>query len=413
MKIEITQKLLHDLLTGVRGGVSSRDIEPAFKNFYVIAEQGILKVRATDGSILEESKLTKEEAEAKEQRFEIENSGNFLIDAEEFTALVSSFPAESKIVLEKSDVIKFRCEKFASDFQIRENEGNEIILFPDPNDYELGENKCQLKMDFLEAFRRVAFATANVETQVRTYDLSGVCIQFRPKQENEIIDVCLQATDSNRISSLSGDLKVEERTYKNLFSNERKSAKIYIYDRLVSEAARIGAHAIEFNSDLTKIKIHSDKVTLSTMHNEFSFPDLTPTIDKNKLPGIMNIKVGKQKYAQVINRACLLADDVEELRSIKTKVDSQAATEKTLEITGRSQRVSSFKDLLEVIDITGDPFEITFSIQPDYIKDFMSSLKGDFVNIRLSRNEQAMYLQASETPVLENESYIYVIAMMQ
>lgn len=402
-EVELPQEMLENALLGIREGASSKGIQVAFRHFMIKAGSKGIDVFSTDGSMLEQVHI------AMNASMKISGEDVFLLEAEEFSKLVSSFGAGNKIkLITTENSIEFTCRSHQTKYRRRENEADEIVQFPTVKEFE-AKKFFKYSIALNAILKKVAFAKEDIELNVRQYDLSGVFMKLNNLADGKVM-VIAQATDQNKAASVKGTIQTTQQELP-----KNKTVEVYLGDRVVTEAVRIKASSLEVSEDGKVVILKSeDGVLIYWKVSSFKFPELSKTLDLQDTETFM-MKVDKKEFLEVIARSGLLSDDERaDFRNVSLKFSKTFLEKKEILISGEGVNIGKkFSDVIPVKVVEGQIVEVVATLNPDHLIDFLKAQSGSEIILKVRKSKDMIFLTTDEKDIFKDQDYIYVSTLME
>jgi DNA polymerase-3 subunit beta len=337
MKLTILQESLSKGLSVANKFVSSKVQLPVLANILFRAEEGKLKLSATN---LETGINLWLPAK-------VEEKGEITISAKSITEFISSLPAEAVQLKVEKNKLEIVCRNYRASF-------NGIAASEFPQVPSLRAKKTDSKLetinlhakDLVEAINKVAFTAAQDESRPV---LTGVRLTFLNKE------IQLVATDGYRLSLKTVPLK-----------NEVKMSSLIIPARAMMELARICLQEekqekleVNLTKEGNQLIFSFNDVEIVTRLIEGEFPDFMRIIPQEKTTQII---VNAEEFQRSIKVASLFAKDSANI--VRFSIEKQK-----LKITANAPDVGENEIELEVKQ-EGDDNKIAFNCR--FLQEFLS-----------------------------------------
>lgn len=348
MKIEIEKKDLLTLLSKTQNIVEKRNTMPILVNVLFEADQGNLKVFATD---LEVSLTDQMECEVHEK-------GRVAVNAKNFFDIIKELP-DGKILLEKQENNWLRIQQQSSEFNLVGISPDEYPVFPSYNTNDFIKMQSSV---FSEMIEKTIYSVSTDETR---YHLNGVYFEKIPQDAGTTYRMV--ATDGHRLSLVDrfSEVKDEKATQPVGVIIPRKGLQ-EIRKMLESidgefEMAIEGAQLIvKHNSTVLMIRLIEGKYP--------NYQQLIPQVLPQKL------KVDRDVLFSSLKRVSLLSNQ-------KSKGVTFEFSNGKMEISSNNPELGDAKEEIPV-EYNGNEFKIGFNAK--YIIDVLSSISDESVDISLN-----------------------------
>jgi DNA polymerase-3 subunit beta len=352
VKFTCKQQDLSRGLSVVSHAVSSRSTLPILANILISAEQGRLKLAATN---LEIGINCLVEAQ-------IEEEGVTTVPARLFTDLVNSLPQGVVEVASRADghVLNLQCLGINTNIK-----GMDPSEFPAIPTAEGGEPPVLLDAALLkEMIGQVVFAAAKDESRPV---FTGVLVQVRDEQ------VTFVAADAFRLAARTAALPGESQA----------RGDILIPARTLSELARIlpGEGPVEMvvTPNRSQVLFHTEQIDLVSRLLDGTFPNYRAIIPTEyKTRAVLETKA----FAERIKAAALFARNSANITRLKIAPGSNGGLEAgTVTIEATAEDLGDSTSTLNAA-IDGEALEIIFNV--DYLVDVLNVLDTPEVALELT-----------------------------
>lgn len=331
LKVICDQGALADALNTVSAVVASRTPTPVLTCIKLTAENGRLRLAATDGEISLQLDL---------DRVEVDSDGEALVPADKLT----------QIVRECSDpTVSLKAEGHA--LHINAGDSHFKIYGFDPSEappleaFDETSVDCTLDAGTLASMvARSLFAAAVEHTR---YAINGVLFDRDGKRLRFV------ATDGRRLAMASGDCKAKTGTKQCIIPGKALS----LIRRLVNDPETPVRIAVDASRITLRFDDPDAPATLGSSLVEGRFPPFEDVIPKDQDKKVI---FDRDTLRSAIRRASLLTN--EESRSVRMKFEPNKLT-----LTSHAPEMGEAVVHLELKDYTGETLEIGFN--PTYIAD--------------------------------------------
>jgi DNA polymerase III subunit beta len=375
VKVSCLQENLQRALTQVSRAVATKTALPVLSNVLLSAEQGRLKIAATDLHI----GITTWIPAA------IEEEGKVTVDARLLNEFVNTLPSEAVELSASKDraVLKLRCGRTTAD--INGTDAEDFPVMP-----TISDDAVIIEVDpgqLREMIAQVELAAAADDSRPV---LAGVLTRIEGKK------ITMAAADGFRLAVREGELAVDGpdkleaivpakalRELARIVGDQSEPVKIAItpmQSQLLAEAGQT-----EFLSSLI----------------EGSFPDFKQIVPRDFS---VRVEVDRDQLMAAVRRASYFARDNNDVIRIAVKNGEQEFDLGTLEI---SANAAERGNNLSVIDasVTGEGVQVAFNAR--YLADVLGVLRQQKVLLGLNGANQAGVVKPSG-----DESYSHVIMPM-
>jgi len=361
MKIEIAKDVLLNGIQKVQNVISARATLPILSNILVEAQQGKLKLTATDLDIGINCAIP----------VDIQEPGIITIPAKRFSDIIKELPDDSvSINTKKNNLIII--ETKSCQFKIM---GLPYEDFPKLPEFKEG-GVIKLEQAILkEMLCLTSFTVSLDETR---YVLNGIL--FKINQTN----LTLVATDGKRLA-------VIERKSK---QNTEKDLQIIVPLKTIQELNRNLQEEGELSMLLSNNQVLFDlgSVVIISRLIEGEFPDyqqVIPPAAENK------INVGREQFLLAIRRAALLSTP--DYQAVKLEVfKNKLVVSKSTPDIGESR---------EEVTIEYQGKEIAIGFNPNYLIDVLKNLKEEKIEFELTDTQKP--------GVIRIDGYVYIVLPMR
>jgi DNA polymerase-3 subunit beta len=366
MKISCSREHLAETVAMVSRAVSSRTSVQVLAGILITAENGQLRLAATD---MELSIVSVLEAE-------VENDGASVVPGRVFVDACRSLPSgEEKVVLEHTEgsrMIELRCG--SASYRLNVSAPDDFPRLPEIKD----EATFKVNREaFLDTAARVSRAASKDESRPV---LTGILVQFEKGEDDATRKLTMAATDSYRLA-------VRETT----LTGKTPELEAIVPARAIAEIARIPS-----TGDELELAIHENhtiflagKTTLTTRRIDGQFPNhrqLHPETFTHSL------KLSRVEFLDVVRRAAVMA---QRTSPIRLRFEDGSLT-----VSAQTQDVGEVHESLPVA-FSSEPFEIGFNAE--FLREGIESVIGDEVELNLNGPLNPGLLRA------EGDSFWYLI----
>ncbi|WP_376796733.1 DNA polymerase III subunit beta [Thermogemmatispora sp.] len=377
MKFTCKQQDLSRGLSVVSHAVSSRSTLPILANVLLSAEQGRLKLAATN---LEIGINCWVEAQ-------IEEEGTTTVPARLFTELVNSLPQGSVQVTAQADthVVNLQCLGLGINTNVKGMDASEFPLIPTA---EGGEPPILLEAPLLkEMISQVAFAAAKDESRPV---FTGVLVQVRDEQ------VTFVAADAFRLATRTAPLPGA--------SEPRED--ILIPARTLTELARIlpneGPVEMIVTPNHRQVLFHTEQIDLVSRLLDGTFPNYRSIIPvEYKTRAVLETKALSER----VKAAALFARNSSNITRLKISPRGAGGSENgTVTIEATAEDLGDTTSTLNAV-VDGEEIQIIFNV--DYLVDVLNVLDAPEIALEVTSPMRPGVLR----PV-DATNYTYVIMPM-
>ncbi len=361
MKIEVAKEVLLNGIQKVQNVISARSALPILSNILIEAQQGQLKLTATDLDIGISCAIS----------VDIQEPGIITIPAKRFSDIIKELPDDSVTINTKKNNL-ITIETKSCQFKLM---GLPYEDFPKlPAFKEGGVIKLE-QATLKEMLVLTSFAVSLDETR---YILNGIL--FKINQKN----LTLVATDGKRLA-------VIERT---LQQNTEKDLQLIIPLKTIHELNRNlqdeGELSMLLGTNQVLFDLGSAVIISRLIEGEFpDYQQVIPPEAENK------IHVHREKFLLAVRRAALLSTP--DYQAVKLEVfKNQLVVSKSTPDIGESR---------EEVAIEYQGKEIAIGFNPNYLIDVLKNLKDEKVEFELSDTEKP--------GVLRIGGYVYIVLPMR
>ena len=361
MKIEIVKDVLLSGIQKVQNVISARATLPILSNILVEAEQGKLKLTATDLDIGINCAIP----------VDIQEPGAITIPAKRFSDIIKELPDNSVSISTKKNN-QITIETKSCQFKIM---GLPYEDFPKLPEFKEGGVIKIEQSTLKEMLGLTSFAVSLDETR---YILNGIL--FKINQNN----LTLVATDGKRLA-------VIDRT---LTQNTEKTPSIIVPLKTIQELNRNlqeeGEASILLGNNQVLFDLGSAVIISRLIEGEFpDYQPVVPPASENK------ISVYREQFLLAVRRAALLATP--DYQAVKLEVfKNKLVVSKSTPDIGESR---------EEVAIEYQGKEIVIGFNPTYLIDVLKNLKEEKIRFELSDTEKP--------GVIRIDGYVYIVLPMR
>jgi DNA polymerase-3 subunit beta len=361
MKIEVAKDILLNGIQKVQNVISTRATLPILSNMLIEAQQGKLKLTATDLDIGISCAVP----------VDVQEPGMITIPAKRFGDIIKELPDDSvSINTKKNNLIII--ETRSCQFKIM---GLPYEDFPKLPEFKEG-GVIKLEQSTLkEMLTLTSFAVSLDETR---YILNGILFKIN---QNSLTFV---ATDGKRLAVIERKLK----------QNTEKDLQIIVPLKTIQELNRNLQEEGELSMLLGNNQVLFDlgSAVIISRLIEGEFPDyrqVVPPESENK------INVGREQFLLAIRRAALLSTP--DYQAVKLEVfKNKLVVSKSTPDIGESR---------EEVTIEYQGKEIAVGFNPNYLIDVLKNLKEEKVKFELTDTEKP--------GVIRIDGYVYIVLPMR
>ena len=388
IKITCSRDVLVETVAMVSRAVSSRTSVQVLAGILITAENGELRLAATD---MELSIVSTLEAE-------IESEGASVVPGRVFVDACRSLPTgEEKVVLEQkagARMLEVSCG--GASYRLNVSAPDDFPRLPEITD------EATFKVDrdtFLDTAARVSRAASRDEARPV---LTGILVQFENEEGAPNTKLTMAATDSYRFAvretELSGTkLEIAPAAVTQAAGQEAEPAsetaklEAIVPARSIAELARIPSAGDELELAIQENHTFfvAGKTTLATRRIDGQFPP-----PKKFLPEsfVYTVKLPRAEFLDVVRRVAVMAQ--------RTSPIILHFEEGALTISAKTQDVGEASETMPVV-FSGEPVEIGF--KAEFLREGIDSVTGEEVALNLNGPLNPGLLRA------EGDSFWYLI----
>jgi len=363
MKLEIHKNKLKEIIGILKNSLSKGGINPIFEHFLFEIKNKTLTVKATDTKI------------ATIFYCDIENEDNFsfTLQGHTLTSLLASLDADHLFFEYNATTndVELKCGNYSLDA----SSGN-ISEFPEikiPSELKV----IKLPENFMTMLRSVSFS---IGADPSKKDLNSLCMDINKDNLNNL---SLITTDRIRIS------------YSSAIIGEHDSVRFLIPRSSVSEIEKLEPTHLMYGPK--KQRIYFKKETpigtffFQTVLTNAVYPDIYTYLTEDFKDGKI-IKVKCKDFLRVLKRIRLTSDKLNKNGSIDFEDDRMIL----------SALSASNKSKEKIIINTPEGNPNSFSINIDYVMDYLNQETADNINIKIVNNSCLIF---------DKENYRHVLAV--
>lgn len=352
MKFEILRDQLLDALNDVMKAISQKVAIPILTGIKIEVDQNGMTMTGSDSDITIRTFIPAEKDG--EQIIQVSEKGSIVLQAKVFSEIVRKLPTND-VTIEVENGMQTHIRSGKSDFKLIGSDPEDYPILPELKD----DNRFSLPADLMKSIiRETVFAVSQQETRPI---LTGV--HWEAKEDKL---VCV-ATDSHR---LARRLTSPEEMPSTSFSFVIPGKSLQELNKVLPD----NTEAVEIVIAEQQVLFKTKNVLFYSRLLEGNYPDTSRLIpDEYKTSVTVNGRI----LLQAIDRASLLAR--EERNNI---VRFSAAEGNLIEISSNSPEVGKVEETVEVINITGDELNISFSAK--YMMDALRAIEGQDVVIQFT-----------------------------
>ncbi len=361
MKIEVEKNVLLSGIQKVQNVISARSTLPILSNILIEAQQGNLKLTATDLDIGISCAVP----------VDIQEPGMITIPAKRFSDIIKELPDDSvSINTKKNNLIII--ETKSCQFKIM---GLPYEDFPKLPEFKEGGVIKLEQATLKEMLTLTSFAVSLDETR---YILNGILFKIN---QNSLTFV---ATDGKRLAVIERKLK----------QNTEKDLQIIVPLKTIQELNRNLQEEGELSMLLGNNQVLFDlgSAVIISRLIEGEFPDyrqVIPPASENK------INVGREQFLLAVRRAALLSTP--DYQAVKLEVfKNKLVVSKSTPDIGESR---------EEVTIEYQGKEIAIGFNPNYLIDVLKNLKEEKIEFELTDTEKP--------GVIRIGGYVYIVLPMR
>ena len=368
MEITVRRKDLAKELQLVQGIVERKSSIPVLSNVLAEAEEGQLRLSATD---LDVSLRGGCEAEVKQP-------GAVTVAAKKLHEIVRTLPEDEVHIKMLPDAwVQIECQR--ARFKVAGLPREDFPALPEAK----GKGGIELPTAALaDLIARTGFAITSEETR---YYLAGALLVLKPDA------MALVATDGHRLAYAERKVKV---------AGVKQQQKVLVPRKALTELGRL----LEADETVTYREIENHLVfsvggrTLASKSIEGQFPGYENVVDWN---GDKRIILERDALQTALRRVSLLSS--ERSRAVRVKLSKGE-----LELLASSPDLGEAREVIPV-EYAGDGMEIGFNAQ--YLLEFLAVAGGEQVGLLLKDSESQGLLRPEG--LAEGDDYRYVVMPMR
>lgn len=364
MKIVCSRKDLFEGVQTAARAVSSRSSLPILSHLLISAQDGVIKLAATDLEIGVECRISAN----------IEEQGSLTVPARIVSEMLSTLPESDVLIsVDESNRVSLKCG--TSDYQILGLPAEEFPMLPEvKDDVAFTVEKSALR----SAIEKTIFAVSQDESRA---SLTGVLIML---EEGELR---LVATDTHRLCMMECPIT----------EGKGQTAAI-VPGRAMGELHRIVQDedgVVTVNVSQSQVLFSVDGTVLISRLIEGQFPNFQKVIPQefNK-----RVIVPTDQFLQSVRRAAIVARENANRIVLRTQ-------DAKLTVTAESSSVGTAYEEVDIA-IDGEDIEMAFSAK--YLMDFLGVIGTEAVEMQLTGNLSPALLRPQD-----DETYGYVLMPMQ
>ena len=361
MKIEVTKNGLLNGIQKVQNVISTRATLPILSNILMEAQQGQLKLTATDLDIGISCAVP----------VDIQEPGTITIPAKRFGDIIKELPDDSiSIETKKNNLIII--ETKSCQFKIM---GLPYEDFPKLPEFKEGGVIKLEQATLKEMLALTSFAVSLDETR---YILNGIL--FKLNQTG----LTFVATDGKRLAVIVKTLK----------QNTEKDLRIIVPLKTIQELNRNlqeeGELSMLFGNNQVLFDLGSAVIISRLIEGEFpDYQQVVPPASENK------INVGREQFLLAVRRAALLSTP--DYQAVKLEVfKNKLVVSKSTPDIGESR---------EEVTIEYQGKEIAIGFNPNYLIDVLKNLQEEKIEFELTDTEKP--------GVIRIDGYVYIVLPMR
>ena len=361
MKITVEQSILIAGLTKVQSAVSSRPTIPVLSNILFVAEDGILKLTATD---LEVSISTSIEAE-------VTTPGKTTLPAKKFIQFIRQFPSDKiTIDTDENHVSNISCQGIK-----HVENGLSDAEFPSENDIADARSFTFESMKLKKMMDKISYSVSNDETRLV---LNGIFLSIRQGTLTAV------ATDGRRMALMESLIDSEEDT----------DGDTILPSKAVSELAKVlsadGNVTVQLGDVYASFEVGNTK--LQTKLIEGTYPNYRQVIPASFS---QQIAIPREKFNTALQ--CVSPQLTETSSAVKI---AMTAAEIVVSATSNSGTSSA------PVGVSYDGEETAISFNPTFIMDPLRKLENDEVILKFND-------KISPIGLYGDEGFLYIIMPMR
>ena len=364
MKIQIPKQELSSAVNTVKGVVSQKSALPILSHILMEADNGRLKLTATDLKVSIECTVD----------CTVEEAGSLTVSAQRLSMLLNELPeAEVTIELQDTSIVLLHCGLVETRlFSISPDEFPPVRSFDDIEPIMFKQSVLK------KLFMKTSFA---ISTDQSRYNLTGLLLEAKSDGLRVV------ATDGRRLSlAVSDDIPTD------------REIKVIIPSKMIHELETLlnddEEQAVKVYLDESQASFVFDSVRVITSLIEGNFPNYEAVIPKKQDKEIIASLDG---LTQCMRRAYAMTSN--QFRNVKL-----GFAEGLMRITVKTPDVGEHEDQLSV-NYDGEEFEIAFN--PLFILDVVRFIESDHVCMQMKDGSSPGVIKPyTEAPV---DSYINVI----
>lgn len=375
MKVSCLQEQLQRALVQVSRAVATKSALPVLSNVLLSAEEGRLKIAATN---LEIGITTHIEAL-------IEETGKITVDAKLLSEFVNTLPNES---------VQLSADKVRSSLNVQCKRDKAAINGIDADDFPVipkgGDEATSVEVDpqlFREMIAQVEFAAATDDSRPV---LAGVLTRF------EGTTITLAAADGFRLAVRSGELASPVAEKLDIIVPARAYRELA---RIIGDSSQPLRLAITPNQGQLLVKVGETEFLSRLI--EGSFPDFRQIIPREF--GTL-VEIGRDALAAAVRRASYFARDNNDVIRVAVKPSEDDLNPGTVEVSATAAERGNSQSYVDS-SVVGPELQIAFNAR--YLADVLGVLKPGQVVLGMNGGNQAGVVRGAGA-----EEYTHVIMPM-
>ncbi|MCM8781497.1 MAG: DNA polymerase III subunit beta [Candidatus Omnitrophica bacterium] len=361
MKIKTKKEDIINSIQIVQNIITSRTALPILSNILLEAQQGELRLTATDLDIGISCVIP----------VDTQEMGAITIPAKRFSEIVKELPTEDiNITVKKNNLITIETQK--CQFKIMGLPKEEFPKLPEFKDKQV------IKLDMLILKQMLNLTSFSVSSDETRYILNGIL--FKITKNN----LTLVATDGKRLAII--EKKINQEATKNI--------QIIIPIKTIHELNRNLKEEGELSMVISanQVLFEFQNITIISRLIEGEFPDYNQVVPQKS---DARMKVDREQFLMAVRRAALLSTP--DYQAVKLEVfKNKVVLSKSTPDVGESR---------EELPATYLGKELVIGFNPNYITDVLKNLDEEEVEFELT--------DAEKPAVLRRDGYIYIVLPMR
>jgi DNA polymerase-3 subunit beta len=361
MKFKINKEVLLNGIQAVQCVITAKSTLPILSNVLIEAQQGCLKLVATDLDVGISCVID----------VDIQEAGAITLPAKRFSDIIKELPADTVVITTKKNNLVL-IETESCQFKIMGLPKDEFPKLPE------FQNKEAIKIEQGSLKQMLGLTSFAVSLDESRYILNGILFQI-----NKNLLSCV-ATDGKRLAIIE----------KQLNQSIEKNISIIIPIKTIHELNRHLRDDEELSLVLGNNQVFFDLGNIAIISRliEGEFPDfkqVIPPVSNNKM------RVDRNLFLLAVKRAALLSTP--DYQAVKLEVfKNKLVVSKSTPDVGEST---------EEVGVEYQGRELVVGFNPGYIIDVLKNLHDDMVELELS--------DAEKPGVIRINGYVYIVLPMR